>query len=209
MQLKSDGFASDLYDLDRRFTLKRYCKEHGITYADYGVPVRLDSFVAYGSEFQNQLVPTLEKVSVAEVRRDGETYALRLESGEKFNASAVVIATGISYFPYVPEPLASLPVESCTHSSAHHDLSGFSNKRVIVVGGGASATDLAGLLLDAGAMVQLVSRKAVEFHLPPGNRPRSIWQKLTAPNLGLGPGLKSALYTALPPGFGPACGRVR
>jgi cation diffusion facilitator CzcD-associated flavoprotein CzcO len=198
MHLKSDGFASNLYDPAGRFTLKQYCRDHGIAYADYGLPVSLDTFVAYGLEFQKKLVPMLEPLTVVEVSRDQNGYRLRLENNETASAAAVVMATGISYYGYVPDSLAALPPDLCTHSSAHHDLSGFRGRRVVVVGGGASATDLAALLHVAGASVQIVSRRPVEFHLPPGNKPRSLWQRIRAPNLGLGPGLRSALYTAAP-----------
>ncbi|MDP9090667.1 MAG: NAD(P)-binding domain-containing protein [Pseudomonadota bacterium] len=198
MHLKSDGFASDLYDPGRRFTLKQYCRDHGIAYADYGLPVSVDTFVAYGLEFQKRLVPTLEPVSVVNISKDQNGYRLGLENGETASAAAVVIATGISYYGYVPDPLAALPTDLCTHSSAHHDLSRFRGRRVVVVGAGASATDVAALLHAAGASVQIVSRRPLEFHLPPGNQPRSLWQRIRAPNLGLGPGLKSALYTAAP-----------
>lgn len=198
MHLKSDGFASDLYEPARRFTLKQYCEDRAIAYGDYGSPVRLDTFVAYGLEFQRKFVPMLEPVSVSEVRRDSEGYQLRLENDETLSAHAVVIATGISYFGHVPEVLTALPASLCTHSSAHHDLSGFRGRQVVVVGGGASATDIAALLHAAGSLVQIVTRRPLEFHLPPSDKPRSLWQRTKAPNYGLGPGLRSALYTKAP-----------
>ena len=40
MCLKSDGFASTLYDPHSTFTLQRFCQENGIPYADVGLPVR-------------------------------------------------------------------------------------------------------------------------------------------------------------------------
>ena len=36
MMLKSDGFASDIYDPERAFTLRQFCAERGIEYADAG-----------------------------------------------------------------------------------------------------------------------------------------------------------------------------
>src|ERR1700691_2862725 len=47
MFLKSEGFASNLYDRESAFTLEQFCAERGIDYADSGVPVRLDAFSAY------------------------------------------------------------------------------------------------------------------------------------------------------------------
>ena len=52
MMLKSEGFASDIYDPDADFTLKHFCAERRIEYADTGVPVRLETFSAYGLAFR-------------------------------------------------------------------------------------------------------------------------------------------------------------
>lgn len=198
MHLKSDGFASDLYDPERSFTLKRYCAAHQIDYADYGVPVRRGTFVDYALEFQKKFVSSLEPIEVTAIGRTAEGFSVRLQNDQTFTARTVVMATGISYFSHVPEALSSLPPELCTHSSAHHDLAGFHGKRVAVIGGGASATDLAALLHQAGALVQLISRSPPKFHLPPDGRSRSLIKRLREPNLGLGPGLKSAIYTEFP-----------
>ena len=57
MMLKSDGFASDIYDPERAFTLRQFCAEQGIEYADAGVPVRFETFGAYGLAFRDRMVP--------------------------------------------------------------------------------------------------------------------------------------------------------
>ena len=44
MFLKSEGFASNLYDPDGAFTLERFCGERGLGYADYNHPVPLETF---------------------------------------------------------------------------------------------------------------------------------------------------------------------
>jgi cation diffusion facilitator CzcD-associated flavoprotein CzcO len=46
MRLKSEGFASSLYDPDSKFTLAAYCKERGLAYADTGMPIPLETFTA-------------------------------------------------------------------------------------------------------------------------------------------------------------------
>src|ERR1700739_4804318 len=71
MRLKSDGFASSLFEPDSKFTLEAYCREKGLPYADLGLPVPLETFVAYGLEFQKRFVPQLEQKSVVSLRRDG------------------------------------------------------------------------------------------------------------------------------------------
>jgi hypothetical protein len=50
----------------------------------------------------------------------------------------------------------------------------------------------------AGSTVRLVCRKPPAFHLPPSNAKVPFWKRIRQVNLGLGPGIKSAIYTALP-----------
>lgn len=45
MRLKSEGFASSLSDPDSEFTLRHYCQQQGLPYADTGVPVPLATFI--------------------------------------------------------------------------------------------------------------------------------------------------------------------
>src|SRR5690242_20942569 len=52
MLLKSEGFASSLYDPEARLTLARYCRENGVPYQDMGLPVPLRLFCEYGLAFQ-------------------------------------------------------------------------------------------------------------------------------------------------------------
>jgi cation diffusion facilitator CzcD-associated flavoprotein CzcO len=69
MMLKSDGFASDIYDPERAFTLRQFCAERGLRYADTGLPVHLDTFGAYGLAFRDRMVPELEDKLVTSVDR--------------------------------------------------------------------------------------------------------------------------------------------
>ena len=69
MMLKSDGFASSLYDPDSAYTLHRFCTERGIPYADTGIPVSLETFCAYGLAFKDRMVPDLEDKDVVGVER--------------------------------------------------------------------------------------------------------------------------------------------
>ena len=61
MLLKSDGFASNLYDPKGDFPLASYCQENSIRYSDDRIPVSLDTFVNYGLAFKNRFMPILRR----------------------------------------------------------------------------------------------------------------------------------------------------
>jgi cation diffusion facilitator CzcD-associated flavoprotein CzcO len=198
MHLKSEGFASFLFDPDSSFTLEHYCAENSLPYAHVGIPVPLETFAAYGVEFQKRLVPTLEETNITSVERAGEGFELQTASGETFRARRVVIAAGIAHFGYLPPMLADLSPEKVTHSSAHHDLSRFKGRKVAVIGAGSSAIDLAALLNDQGAEVQLIARRnSLVFHKY-STEPRPHLQQVLRPRSGLGAGWKSKLCTDAP-----------
>jgi thioredoxin reductase len=199
MFLKSDGFASNLYEPSGTFTLARYCAEHGLPYADLGLPTSREIFADYGEAFQRRMVPDLEPVDVASIDPAPAGFRLRLAGGEIFTARRVVLAVGISHFAHLPAQLAALSPDVVSHSSRYADLSVFAGRQMLVLGAGASALDCAALLAKAGASVGLVARApAIHFHDGPIDRPRSLTERLRAPTSGLGPGWRSRLCTDAP-----------
>ena len=198
MMLKSEGFASSLYDPDQSFTLRQYCREENLPYADVGLPVPVETFIAYGEEFQKRLVPHLEQTNITSVAHSPHGFMLQTAAGETLEARRVVVAMGISYFPYLPPELAGHPKEYVTHSFHRSDLSEFRGRKVAVVGAGASAVDIAALLRDAGAEVELVARRReISFH-GQSSEPRSLLEQVKSPRSGLGVGWKSKLCSDLP-----------
>lgn len=202
MMLKSDGFASNIYDPVGECTLRRFCSERGVEYADTGIPVRLETFCGYGLNFQKRMVPDLEDTLVVGIERLSNAFLLKLEDGQTLHARRVVLAVGITHFEYLPDNLAHLPPTLLSHGARHHDLTGFRGRNVVVIGGGASALDFAGLLCDNGAEVQLVTRRTeLKFHSKPTGKPRSWWQQVRHPQSGLGPGLRSRFFSSAPLAF--------
>jgi cation diffusion facilitator CzcD-associated flavoprotein CzcO len=198
MRLKSEGFASSLSDPESEFTLEAFCRERGIEYADVGLPVALETFIAYGSEFQQRYVPRLERAEVRAVVENPGGFELTTATGELVRSRQVVVAVGIGKFTYMPPLLGDLPNSLVSHSSEHSDLASFKERKVLVLGAGASALDIAALLRQAGAEVELVARaESLMFHERP-REPRPLIERVTQPRSGLGTGWRSRLSCDVP-----------
>jgi len=197
MKLKSDGFASNFSEPSGRFTLKAFCEAHRLPYADMNEPIPLDTYIAYGEAFQQRFAPQVDSRYVKTVTRNGEGFSLELEDGTVAEADDVVIATGLSSFAHVPAPLAHISGERLSHSSAISDCSRFAGKRLLIVGAGASATDVAASMVKAGAEVFLVCRDRTLEYVE-GGKTRSWWRRLLAPNTPVGPGWKRVFITTFP-----------
>lgn len=201
MLLKSDGFASNLSAPAGEHSLGSYCARHAIAYDDVAIPVALETFVGYASEFQRKFVPALDGRLVTRLRAGDEGFELTVDD-ETMTARQVILAVGITHFAHMPTELAALPVELVSHSSAHHHLDRFQNRDVTVIGAGSSAVDLSALLHEAGANVRIVARKsAIRFGSEPSPGGRSRWQRIRHPQSGLGPGLRSRLACDIPDVF--------
>jgi hypothetical protein len=203
MMLKSAGFASNLYDSEGAYSLQSFCAEKGLAYHDTEIPVRLSTFIDYGMEFRQRLVPNLEEKNVLSVSRRPQGFSLQLDSGEEVHARRVVLAVGITHFKYIPPVFAELGPEYVSHTYQHHDLRPFRGRSVAVIGAGASAIELAGLLREAGAQPYLVARRReLHFHKPPSiGKTRPLWERIRDPQSGLGPGFKSRFYANWPAVF--------
>jgi hypothetical protein len=212
MFLKSQGFASNLSDPAGRHTLRAFCAATGRDYADYGLPVPLETFVAYGDWFQRAEVPHLEKRMVTDVRQAAEHYRLTLADGETVLARKVVVATGVQHFSHLPSALGALPAQLCTHTSAHDDLGIFAGREVTVLGAGQSALESAALLHESGARVTVLARaQELVWNGSPLPNQRSIRRRFREPEAPLGSGWSTWFYSNQPELFRrlPAARRVR
>jgi thioredoxin reductase len=160
MFLKSEGFASSIDDPEGRGTLRAFCEEAALPYADIGPPISIDTFRAYGHWFQQELVPHVEEDEATNIVHDGEGFSVELKSGARATAHRIVVASGITGFAYVPQPLRSLPRDRASHTHEHTDFAEFRGRRVAVIGAGQSALETAALLREAGADPELIVRAA-------------------------------------------------
>ncbi len=115
---------------------------------------------------------------------------MHLQDGEVAPARRVVVAAGIRDYEYMPPKLAALPDGLASHSADHVRVDQFAGKDVAIVGGGASAVNLAPLLLKVGARVTLIVRRPkIGYCGPPTER--SLWERIKEPESGLGTGWRS------------------
>lgn len=200
MLLKSEGFASNIYDPSGHFTLRSFCEEMHLPYADVGLPVHISTLISYGLAFQRRVVPGVEDKTVEELDQSGAVFVIRLTDGEIVTARRVVMAVGMMHFQHVAPVLAGLPPALLSHSSALNDARRFEGQDVTVIGAGASGTDVAALLSDCGARVRIVVRgHKIHFaHPARADRDRTLWERIRYPVCGIGFGWRSRFYTDAP-----------
>ncbi len=197
MVLKSEGFASTLWDPEGALTLEKYCAQQGLPYQHSGLPVPLQTFCEYGVAFQKRFVPSLDERKVANLERDGKDFALELQDGTTVYAKRVVISAGIGAFSHVPAELEAIRGPLLSHSAEHTSLNKFTGKKVLVIGGGASGVGLAALISAKGADVTVAIRDGrIAFCGAPA--PRTIMDRIKAPESGLGTGWRSLACVMAP-----------
>lgn len=198
MLLKSEGFASNICDPSGLLTLRSFCEEMNLPYADIGFPTPISTMISYGLAFQRRVVPGLEEKTVKELDRSGTEFVIRLADGETVIARRVVMAVGMMHFHHVPPVLTRLPPPLVSHSSAHKDMRRFRGEDVTVIGAGASATDFAALLSDCGAQVRIVVRGHKVHFARQARAERPLWERIRYPVCGIGFGLRGRFYTDAP-----------
>ncbi|PJM99233.1 oxidoreductase [Streptomyces sp. CB01201] len=182
MVLKSTPAASSIDAPQPGFGLLDFCADTGMRRleSDWDL-IPVEAFAAYGQWFAERLFPDLEQVRVVSVDRvPGGAFGLKLDSGEAFEARAVVVATGLSGLARMPRELAAAVPDGpsatgpVSHAAQHQDLSGFAGREVLVIGAGQSALENAVLMAEAGASVRVVARGAgaVRFGAAPDLQPR-------------------------------------
>jgi FAD-dependent urate hydroxylase len=198
MMLKSEAFASNLWDPARRFSYANFLAEQGIAYRPLGDPIPVERFLEYGQWFRRHAVGEVRRVKVRRVARADGAFSLELEDGTVSKARRVILATGHMGFRYVPDELKGLPDGMCLHSTALRDPRQFAGRDVTVIGAGASALDSLALLHEAGAQTRLVARrKQITWNRPPRPNPNLI-ERLRMPDAGLGPGWRTWAVSELP-----------
>lgn len=155
MFLRSAWDATSIADPDGTLSIDAYEEAIG---RRIDRPVPLDDFVRYGRWFREQVVPDLDRRRVTCVEQDDGGFRLELSDGTSAAARRVIIATGLDSCAHRPVQFDGLSSDLAPHSSQLRELDGFQGRRVAVIGGGQSAIELAALLSEAGAEVEVIAR---------------------------------------------------
>ena len=197
MYLKSQGFASNLSDPAGTHTLAAFCRQTGRPYADYGLPVPLEQFIAYGQWFAGQQAQGLEPTLVTSLTGQDGRFELALADGGSAVARRVVIAAGVEHFAYLPPELSG--IDGVRHSSSVTEPADYSGQRVVIIGAGQSALESAALLHEHGADTELICRRQqVAWNGPPLLPDRPLRQRMREPEVGLGSGWGTWFYSRQP-----------
>ncbi|UCI10458.1 NAD(P)-binding domain-containing protein [Mesorhizobium sp. B1-1-8] len=197
MLLKSYPWASNLSDPGSEFALKTFCTERALPYFDQLMPLPLSRFIEYGEAFQKRYVPAVERKTLMALEPSAGCFRATFDDGEIVHARRVVMAVGLHSFKRLPHQAAHLPTDLFSHSGDFGSLEPLDGKEIIVVGSGSSASDLAALLYERGVSVSLVVRRSqLEFAGQP--RPRTLFERTTAPMSGIGNGWTLAACAKYP-----------
>jgi FAD-dependent urate hydroxylase len=162
VNLKSFAFATTIAIPMKGHSFAEWCRLNGLE--DFE-PCTMQSFAAYGLDVQKRFVPELEQSLVTQVDRVHPGFETTLASGEVIRSRRVLVCTGLSGLEHIPEVLKGLGPEQMRHTISISDYSEFRNKRVAVIGGGASAIEAGALVHEAGGTSEIFVRgPEVIFH---------------------------------------------
>jgi len=170
INLKSFAFATTISIPEKGHSFVEWCRLNGLE--DFE-PCTMQSFAAYGLDVQKRFVPELEQSLVTQVDRAHSDFETTLASGEVIHSRRVLVCTGLSGLEYIPEVLKGLGPEQMRHTVSISDYSEFRNKRVAVIGGGASAIEAGALVHEAGGTSEVFVRgpKVIFHSRTPRTRP--------------------------------------
>ena len=200
MILKSERFASNLWDPQRRYTLQRYSAMQRIPYQSVGSPLSLELFLQYADWFRREAVGEIHETKVTRLDRRGGGFELTFTDGSRLSSKRVVLATGHMAFRRLPPQLSVLAEPLVLHSTRLGDVKTYAGRDVTIVGAGQSALESAALLHEAGARVRLIARTS-RLAWNARSLPRPLWERVLSPDAGVASGWKSVAISECPAVF--------
>jgi len=153
------------YDSLKLFSPAKYAALPGVPFP--GDPDRYPlkrEVIEYLEEYRERFgFPTATGETVVRVGKDGGAFIVRTAKGSRYKAKALVSATGSFHAPNAPAfPGQEAYRGRLLHASEYSSPEGFEGLRVIVVGAGNSAVQIAAELANT-ADVTLATREPVRF----------------------------------------------
>lgn len=190
MLLRSDWEHTNLSAPDDLGTIDRWTIETGEVRTE---PLPLQMFLRYADWFVRRFVPDVDDSRITELGRFDDRFWLRTDDGRLVRARNVVLALGVTPFPFVPEVLRSLGPEHLSLAAQVQRPGSLDGRRVVVVGGGQNALEAAlGAVRAGAASVDVLVRSRVRWFA--GREPseergriRTALCRLAYPIVGFGP----------------------
>lgn len=159
------GSWSNYYDSLKLFSPAKYSSLPGLSFPGNlnRYPLRdevIQYLLNYAEHFQ---LPIQTNTLVIDVRKKGELFTLTTNEGKEYISKSVIVATGSFHSPYIPDiPDMNLFNGSVLHSNKYKNPEPFKNQRLVVVGAGNSAVQIA-VELSQSANVTIASRSPIKF----------------------------------------------
>jgi putative flavoprotein involved in K+ transport len=170
------------YESLRLFSPARFSSLPGLRFP--GDPERYptrDEVIAYLRNYTAYFqLPVISNTRVAHITRAGDLFAVLTEDGRAYESRSLIAATGSFHRPDLPVlPGQETFRGTILHSFAYHDPAPFQGQRVVVVGAGNSAVQIAAELAQV-AQATLATRAPVRFvNQRPFRRDVHFWWWLT------------------------------
>lgn len=123
-----------------------------------------DEVIRYLQEYKNKFqLPVLINQRVDLIEKNKVGFTVRTVTGDTFQALTIINATGSFNNPYIPKIQGGEVFQGKTlHSSEYRNTKPFHNQRVIVIGGGNSAVQIA-VELSEVSQTTLSARRPIKF----------------------------------------------
>jgi lysine/ornithine N-monooxygenase len=155
-------------------------------------PIPLQKFLRYADWFRHTFVRESDPADVAQLDRANGRFRITTTAGDEVDARRVVVAVGVTPFPYAPPPFQAAMGDGVAFAIERQDYGAYAGGRVVVVGGGQGGLEAAALALRAGAEVELIVRSRLRWftdrepYRPRGPIRRRLY-RLAYPVVGYGP----------------------